>query len=125
MKKTEITETLQITPLGRKYKTTLTEKYKNRKIWKKPDPQEIYSIIPCTVSAIYVSENSGISKGEKILEFEAMKMKNILTSPFEGTVKKICVNEGDKIAKGVLMLIIENGEKEEESTISTSPDPVG
>lgn len=126
MKSTENLDSLQITPQGRKYKTTLTKKYKNRKVWKNPDPREIFSVIPCTVSSVYVSEGTKIEKGEKILEFEAMKMKNILVAPFSGSVEKIFIKEGDKIAKGFLMLILQmkEGEAGREAT-STSPDPIG
>jgi biotin carboxyl carrier protein len=123
MKKQTIHETLQIIPAGRKYKTKLTEKYKNRKIWKKPDPGEIYSVIPCTISALHVHEGMDIKKGDTIMEFEAMKMKNVLVSPFSGKVEKIFANEGDKLAKGVQMLYIKidrSGDKEE--PISISPD---
>ena len=34
---------------GVKYKTLLTEKFKNRKKWEEPDPKKIYSEIPGTV----------------------------------------------------------------------------
>ncbi|MCK9303809.1 MAG: acetyl-CoA carboxylase biotin carboxyl carrier protein subunit [Bacteroidales bacterium] len=126
MKNTDNLDTLQITQQGRKYKTTLTNKYKNRKIWKNPDPREIYSVIPCTVSALYTSEGAKIEKGDKILEFEAMKMKNILIAPFSGKVEKIFVKQGDKIAKGFLMLILQmkEGETDRDAT-SISPDPIG
>ena len=37
---------------------------------------------------------------------EAMKMENEIYSPCDGTVLKICVNQGDQLQSGDLMMII-------------------
>ncbi len=102
----ELMETLQIFPGARIYKTNLTKKVRNRKIWKKPDLQEIYSIIPGTVTEIMVKVGDHVVKGDKIMVYEAMKMQNIIRAPFDGTVEKIFVNEGEKLAKGTLMIYL-------------------
>ena len=39
---------------ARKYKTLLTEKYKNRKMWHKPFVGDVISTLPGTVVKIYV-----------------------------------------------------------------------
>ena len=41
---------------GDKYRTLLTEKFKNRKKWEEPDERKIYSEIPGTVIKIHVEE---------------------------------------------------------------------
>jgi len=115
MKKTKINkedmgayETLQIFPDARKYKTTFTKKYKNRKAWQRPDPQEILSVIPGVVTSITVKEGSHVNKGEQIMVYEAMKMQNIIRAPFDGTVEKIFVKPGEKTAKGVVMIYLKS-----------------
>jgi len=102
----EMMETLQIFPGARIYKTNLTKKVRNRKVWKRPDLQEIFSIIPGTVTEIMVKVGDHVEKGDKIMVYEAMKMQNIIRAPFDGTVDKILVKEGEKLAKGTLMIYL-------------------
>jgi len=89
---------------GAKYKTLLTEKYKNRTKWEKPDMREIYSVIPGTVIKLYVEEGQKVKEGEVMMILEAMKMKNKITFPMDGVVKKIHVKEDQRVPKGFLMV---------------------
>lgn len=120
-------EFLQIFPDAAKYETTLTKKVRNRKSWQKPDPQEIFSIIPGTVSEILVKVSDHVANGQQIMVYEAMKMKNIIRAPFAGTIEKILVSEGEKLAKGTLMIYIksDNPFTECEDPTSNVPDPIG
>lgn len=95
---------LQVTSEGRKYKTTLTKKFLERKTWKAPDPNEIISHIPGEVSSIMVKEGDTVAKGDKLMIYEAMKMKNIITAPFDAEVLKIAVKQGEKLPKGALLV---------------------
>ena len=88
------------------YKTNLTKKFETRKAWKKPDPSILSSVIPGTISKIYVKEKESLNQGDKILVLDAMKMKNTLTVPFSGVVKKIHVSEGQIVPKGFVMIEI-------------------
>jgi len=71
-------ETLQIFPDASKYKTILTKKVRKRKLWKRPDLQEIHSIIPGTVSEIKINIADHVKKGDELMVYEAMKMQNII-----------------------------------------------
>lgn len=117
-------EILQIFPDARKYKTTYTTKYRNRKVWRKPDLQEIKSVIPGVVTSFTVKEGDHVQKGEELMIYEAMKMQNIILAPFDGTVEKILVKEREKLAKGVIMIYLASDAKFEtdEDTTSISPD---
>lgn len=92
---------------ARKYQTLLTEKYKQRKPWVAPNEKEIRSHIPGTIVEIVVKEGQALKKGDLLLIHEAMKMRNRVVMPFDGTVAKICVAEGEKIAKDVVMVEIQ------------------
>ncbi|MFO7830226.1 MAG: biotin/lipoyl-containing protein [Bacteroidales bacterium] len=92
---------------GDKYRTLLTEKFKNRKKWEKPDPREIYSEIPGTVIKIHVEKGQKVKQGDLMMVLEAMKMKNKILFLSDGVVKKIHVNESEKIPKGKLMIELE------------------
>lgn len=117
-------EILQIFPDALKYKTTYTTKYRNRKVWKKPDLQEIKSVIPGVVTSFTVKEGDHVQKGEELMIYEAMKMQNIILAPFDGTVEKILVKEREKLAKGVIMIYLTSDAKFEtdEDTTSISQD---
>ncbi|MEG1615699.1 MAG: acetyl-CoA carboxylase biotin carboxyl carrier protein subunit [Bacteroidales bacterium] len=92
--------------LSRYYNTTLTKKFKNRKVWENPIPGEVKSNLPGTIIRIAVKEGDLVEKGELLLIHEAMKMQNRILAPFKGTVKLIGVAEGEKIKKDTLMVTI-------------------
>lgn len=91
---------------ARKYKTTLTSKFVNRKNWQKPIPGEIISVLPGTIISIHVKEGDTVAAGDLILIHEAMKMQNRILAPVSGRIKRIDVAENEKIAKNVLMVTI-------------------
>lgn len=86
------------------YKTKLTEKFKNRKLYEASDPKMILSEIPGTVRQIFVKKGQKIEKGEIILELEAMKMYNKILAPQDGVIKALHVKSGDVIPKNTTML---------------------
>ena len=92
---------------GTVYSTLYTKKFENRKIYKPDDPKKIVSFIPGTILKIFTSENKELDAGESILILEAMKMRNKVTMPFPGKIKKIHVKEGDTIPKNFLIADIE------------------
>lgn len=102
---------LQIHEEGRKYKTLLIPKFKERKKWVAPNPNEIRTHIPGVVGEIMVKKRDAVKKGEKLLIYEAMKMKNVVTAPFDGVIKRIAVKEGEKLPKGALLIAMGNNLK--------------
>jgi len=89
------------------YKTLYTKKFENRKAYKPADPKMIMSYIPGTILQIFVKEGKQLQAGEPILILEAMKMRNIVTIPVSGKLKKIFVKEGETIPKNFLIAEIE------------------
>jgi biotin carboxyl carrier protein len=92
---------------GVKYRTTYTRKYENRKKWVKPNYKHLISFIPGTIEDIFVKEGDTVTKGEKLLVLEAMKMLNSIEVPMDGKIQRIHVKKGDKIPKGFLMIEFE------------------
>jgi Acetyl/propionyl-CoA carboxylase, alpha subunit len=84
----------------------LTKKFANRKVWKAPNPKEVRSIIPGSVTSIDVVEGASVKKGDKLMEYEAMKMHNIIVAPMDATVKKIMVSVGEKLPKGAILIVL-------------------
>ncbi len=89
---------------GEIYHTRLTRKFENRKKWIKPNEKQLLSYIPGTVCQIFVKSGDKVDRQTRLLILEAMKMQNIIYSPVAGEIKNICVKEGEKIKKGVVMI---------------------
>ncbi|MCP9612928.1 acetyl-CoA carboxylase biotin carboxyl carrier protein subunit [Coprobacter tertius] len=92
---------------ARKYKTTLTQKFIDRPIWKKPVAGEVRSTLPGTVVSLAVKVGDKINAGDLLLVHEAMKMQNRILAPVSGVVSEIPVQEGEHLTKGALILKIE------------------
>lgn len=86
------------------YATRLTSKFKNRKVWQKPDEKKIEAIIPGTIQRIMAKEGDEVSAGTPLLILEAMKMRNEILSPISGVVLKIHVSEGEMVPKAHLLV---------------------
>ncbi len=98
------TDKIQVHECGRKYKTLYTKKFVERKTWQAPNPNEVKSIIPGSVTEIFVKAGQRVKKGEKLMIYEAMKMKNIISAPFDATIDSVEANVGDKLPKGVVLV---------------------
>ena len=105
------TDKIQIHECGRKYKTRYTRKFLERKPWTAPNPNEVKSIIPGSITEINVKAGDKVKKGGKLMVYEAMKMKNIISSPFDAVVKSVEANVGDKLPKGVVLVVLERLER--------------
>ncbi|MCB9013173.1 MAG: acetyl-CoA carboxylase biotin carboxyl carrier protein subunit [Bacteroidales bacterium] len=89
------------------YNTQYTKKFENRKFYQPVDPNKILAYIPGTILKIFVKEGTVLKAGDSILILEAMKMRNVVTMPFNGKLRKIYVKEGDIVAKNFLIAEIE------------------
>ena len=86
------------------YQTRLTSKFRNRIKWERPDENMLTAVIPGTIQQIMVEEGTEVVLGTPILILEAMKMRNEIVSPVNGSVKRICVSEGEQVSKDHLMV---------------------
>ena len=100
------TDKIQIHECGRVYKTRYTRKFVERKKWEAPNPNEIRSIIPGSVTEVLVKPGDKVKKGAKLMIYEAMKMKNVIVSPFDAGVESVEVKAGDKLPKGALLAVL-------------------
>lgn len=104
---------IQIHVGGRTYKTMYTKKFMERKVWKEPNANEIFSILPGSVESILVKKGDKVKKGDRLMIYEAMKMKNIISAPFDATIEMINVENGDKLPKGNLLILLAKNELKE------------
>lgn len=86
------------------YETRLTNKFKNRENWQRPDERKLHAIIPGNIQRIMVNEGDEVNTGTPLLILEAMKMRNEVLSPLQGIIRKIYVSEGDMVPKAHLLV---------------------
>lgn len=91
---------------GAKYPTTLTNKFRNRKVWQPHNPNLIISFIPGTIIDIMIKTGQKVKGGTPILVLEAMKMHNNVLMPFNGEIVRINVKRDEIIPKNHLMVEI-------------------
>ncbi len=89
---------------GMYYKTTLTEKFKNRKQYEYPDTNLIKAFIPGTIVDIMVKQGQRVTEGEPLLLLEAMKMRNIISAPKDAKIKKLWVKKTGMVFKNQLLI---------------------
>ncbi len=71
----------------------------------------ILSPMPGKIIAVEVLKGDAVTKGQKLLTLEAMKMEHTLVAPFDGTVAELNAVAGAQVqVEAVLARIVESGE---------------
>ncbi len=92
---------------GTTYLTRHNAKFENRPKWEKDNPKMVKNSLPGTVLDIFVEKGDPVAEGQLLLTLEAMKMINNITAPFQGTIKKIYVKQGQALAKDSVIIEME------------------
>jgi pyruvate carboxylase len=72
------------------------------------DPLQVGAPIPGVVTAIAVSTGSKISKGDKLMTLEAMKMQTTIYAPETGIVTNISIAVGGAVESKDLLVTLKN-----------------
>ncbi|MEI8047207.1 MAG: acetyl-CoA carboxylase biotin carboxyl carrier protein subunit [Bacteroidota bacterium] len=99
----EVFQTLVIEDV--KYKTRLTKKFLNRKVYEPVDPKKVLSFIPGTIKKIYTAKGKKVKTGDKLVDLEAMKMLNTIFAYENGIIAEVFVKEGDMVSKNKLLIL--------------------
>jgi biotin carboxyl carrier protein len=68
---------------------------------------EIKAKMPGKVISVNFKVGDAVSKGERVIMLEAMKMETPLASPCDGTITEIKVVVGGKVNPGHVLMVIE------------------
>ena len=64
-----------------------------------PGQQHLTAPIPGTISKVSVTPGQTVQRGDPLLTIEAMKMFNVIRSPWVGTVTAVHIKEGQLVAQ--------------------------
>ena len=67
---------------------------------------DITSPMPGTVLAVHVQQDETVSKGQRLVVVEAMKMEHTLTAPRDGTVGELLVRVGQQVKVDELLVTV-------------------
>jgi 3-methylcrotonyl-CoA carboxylase alpha subunit len=67
----------------------------------------ILSPMPGRIIAVEVAAGQAVTKGQKLLTLEAMKMEHSLTAPFDGTIAELNAEIGGQVSEGTVLVRIE------------------
>jgi 3-methylcrotonyl-CoA carboxylase alpha subunit len=70
----------------------------------------IISPMPGKIIALEVGQGETVTKGQKLLTLEAMKMEHSLVAPFDGIVAELNASEGAQVSEGALLARIEKAQ---------------
>ncbi|MBB5685139.1 biotin carboxylase N-terminal domain-containing protein [Sphingobium boeckii] len=72
----------------------------------------IMSPMPGRIIAVDVAAGQSVTKGQKLVTLEAMKMEHSLTAPFDGIVAELNAETGGQVSEGTLLVKMEKVETE-------------
>ena len=70
----------------------------------------ILSPMPGRVTAVDVAAGDSVTKGQRLVTLEAMKMEHSLTAPFDGTVEELNATAGAQVSEGTVLVKVVRGE---------------
>lgn len=62
--------------------------------------------LPGVITEIKATVGQAVKKGDTVVVLEAMKMQNNIGAECDGTITAICVNKGDSVLEGAVLLTI-------------------
>ena len=66
----------------------------------------ILSPMPGKIIAVEVARGQSVTKGQKLLTLEAMKMEHTLTAPFDGVVAELMAEKGRQVSEGTILVVV-------------------
>ena len=67
----------------------------------------ILSPMPGRIIAVEVAAGDTVTKGQKLVTLEAMKMEHSLTAPFDGTIAELDAETGGQVSEGKMLVRVE------------------
>ncbi len=72
-----------------------------------PNSQVVTAHVPANVWQIVVEKGAEVKMGDRLVVLESMKMEMAIVSPVAGTVIKVLCTQGQMVAAGQTLLVIQ------------------
>jgi len=70
----------------------------------------IIAPMPGRITAVEVAVGNTVTKGQRLVTLEAMKMEHGLTAPFDGTIAELNTEAGAQVSEGTVLVRVEKAE---------------
>jgi pyruvate carboxylase len=70
------------------------------------DPTQIAAAMPGMVIGVVVTQGTRVTKGQKLLSLEAMKMETVINADRDGEIAQLLVQSGSQVEAGDLLLVL-------------------
>lgn len=70
------------------------------------DPTHVAAAMPGMVIGVAITQGAKVTKGQKLLSLEAMKMETVLNAERDGEVAQLLVQSGSQVEAGDLLLVL-------------------
>jgi len=70
----------------------------------------ILAPMPGRVTSVETAAGDRVTKGQRLVTLEAMKMEHGLTAPFDGEITELNVTQGSQVSEGTLLVKVEKAE---------------
>jgi 3-methylcrotonyl-CoA carboxylase alpha subunit len=67
---------------------------------------DIISPVPGVVITVHVAADDTVTAGQDLVIVESMKTEQIVKSPRDGVVERVSVEEGDRVDKGMRLVVL-------------------
>lgn len=67
---------------------------------------EVLCTMPGVVLAVHVAEGEAVKAGQDLLTTESMKTEQVVKSPRDGTVQRVPVQPGDRVDRGMRLVLL-------------------
>ncbi|MCI0476820.1 MAG: biotin/lipoyl-binding protein, partial [Anaerolineales bacterium] len=68
---------------------------------------DLVAPMPGTILSVEVKPGDQVTRGQKLLTLEAMKMKNAIKAPYDGVVSQVLVHAGQSVRYGDVLICFE------------------
>ncbi len=75
------------------------------------DENNVYAKMPGKIVKIFTKKGDTVERGASVIVMEAMKMENEIRTTVAGTIKNLCVSEGQAVETGTLLVEIDPTEE--------------
>jgi pyruvate carboxylase len=70
------------------------------------DPTQVAAAMPGMVIGVAVTQGAMVTKGQKLLSLEAMKMETVVNAERDGEITQLLVQSGSQVETGDLLFVL-------------------